>query len=55
MKKSSEIRSDSLLMLLSDGEFEFVEHLVCETLFVISEKKNLTKFESYGRVIQFNL
>ena len=55
LKKSSEIRSDSLLLLLSDGEFEFVEHLVCETLFVISEKKNLTKFESYGRVIQFNV
>lgn len=55
LKTSSEVRSDNLLMVLTDGEFDIYESLVCKTLFIISEKKNLTKFERYGRVIQFNL
>lgn len=55
LKGSSEVRSDNLLMVLTDGEFDIYESLVCKTLFIISEKKNLTKFERYGRVIQFNL
>lgn len=55
LRKSSEIRSDNLLMVLTDGEFDIYESLVCNTLFIISEKKNLNKFERYGRVIQFNL
>jgi len=55
LKQSSEVRSDSLLMLLSDGEFEMYESLVCQTLFIISESRNIAKFENYGRVIQFNL
>lgn len=55
LKASSEVRSDNLLMVLTDGEFDIYESLVCKTLFIISEKKNLTKFERYGRVIQFNL
>lgn len=53
--KSTEIRSENLLMVLSDGEFEIDESLVSQTLFVISEKKNLTKFEQHGKVIEFNL
>ena len=55
LKKSTEIRSDNLLMVLSDGEFEISESLVSNTLFIISAKKNIKKFEVYGRVIQFNL
>lgn len=55
LKKSSEIRSDNLLMVLTDGEFEISESLVCKTLFIISEKKNIKRFESFGRVIQFDL
>ena len=55
LKKSSEIRSDSLLIALTDGEFEMSESLLCNTLFIISNKKNLRKFESHGRVIQFNI
>lgn len=55
LKKSSEVRNDSLLIVLSDGEFEINESLLCNTLFIISSKKNLRKFESYGRVIQFNI
>lgn len=55
LKKSSEVRNDSLLIVLSDGEFEISESLLCSTLFIISSKKNLRKFESYGRVIQFNI
>ncbi len=53
--KTTEIRSENLLMVLSDGEFEINESLVSKTLFIISQKKNLKRFESYGRVIQFNL
>jgi predicted metal-dependent peptidase len=53
--KTTEIRGENLLMVLSDGEFDISEPLVSQTLFIISEKKNLQKFERYGRVIQFNL
>ena len=55
LKKSSEIRNDSLLIALTDGDFEMSESLLCNTLFIISNKKNLRKFEQYGRVIQFNI
>ena len=55
LKKSSEIRNDSLLIALTDGEFEMSESLLCNTLFIISNKKNLRKFEQHGRVIQFNI
>ncbi len=49
------INYNSILLVLSDGEFEINQSLVCETLFVISSTKNLKKFEKYGRVIQFNI
>lgn len=55
LKKSSEIRNDSLLIALTDGDFEMSESLLCNTLFIISNKKNLRKFEQHGRVIQFNI
>lgn len=55
LKKSSEIRNDSLLIALTDGEFDISESLLCNTLFIISNKKNLRKFEQHGRVIQFNI
>lgn len=55
LKKLSEIRSDNLLMVLSDGEFEIKESLLCNTLFIISEKKNSKRFEKFGRVIQFDI
>ena len=55
LRKSSEVRNDSLLIALTDGEFEMSESLLCNTLFIISNKKNLRKFEQHGRVIQFNL
>jgi predicted metal-dependent peptidase len=55
LKKSSDVRSDSLLIVLSDGDFELTESLLCNTLFIISNKKNLRKFEKDGRVIQFNI
>jgi predicted metal-dependent peptidase len=53
--KTTSIRGDNLLMVLSDGEFTITEALVSKTLFVISESKNIKKFESYGRVIPFTL
>ncbi|WP_304546445.1 vWA domain-containing protein [Sulfurimonas microaerophilic] len=53
--KTTEIRSNDLLLVLSDGEFEISEALVSQTLFIINEKKNLRKFEQYGRVIEFSV
>jgi len=53
--KTTNIRSENLLMVLSDGEFEITQTLVSKTLFIISEKKNIKKFGDYGRVIQFKL
>ena len=53
--KTTEIRGENLLLVLSDGQFDITEPLVCQTLFVISDKKNLNKFDSYGRVIEFTI
>jgi predicted metal-dependent peptidase len=53
--KNTDIRAENLLMVLSDGEFEITQSLVSKTLFIISEKKNLKKFENYGRVIEFSM
>lgn len=53
--KTTEIRGENLLMVLTDGEFDIYESLVCQTIFVISEKKNLSKFSKYGRVLEFIL
>jgi predicted metal-dependent peptidase len=55
LQHSSDIRNDSLLIVLSDGEFSIGESLVSQTLFLISEKRNSKKFEKYGSVIQFNI
>lgn len=53
--KTTQIKRDNLLMVLSDGEFDINESLVCETLFIISDKKNINRFQKYGRVIEFVL
>lgn len=37
--KTTNISPNNLLMVLSDGEFDIYESLVCQTLFVLSEKK----------------
>lgn len=49
------IRGENLLMVLSDGEFEMEEALVCKTVFLISSEKNLEKFKKHGRVIKFKV
>jgi predicted metal-dependent peptidase len=53
--KQTDVRSENLLMVLSDGEFDISESLVCKTIFIINDKKNLTKFEYIGRVMEFTL
>lgn len=53
--KRTDIRGENLLMVLSDGEFEISESLVCKTVFLISEEKNIPKFERYGRAIKFKV
>jgi predicted metal-dependent peptidase len=49
--KKSDIREYNLLLVLSDGEFELSVHLLCHTLFIINDKKNLSKFESISKAI----
>jgi predicted metal-dependent peptidase len=46
---------DSLLIVLSDGEFEIGRDLGVNTLFIITQNRNLKKFKSYGRVVQFKI
>jgi predicted metal-dependent peptidase len=53
--KTTNIRGDNLLLVLTDGEFDISESPICQTLFIISNKKNSTRHEDFGRVIQFNL
>ncbi len=53
--KSTDIRSENLLLVLSDGEFDIDLPLVSQTIFVLSSKKNIPKFEQYGRVMEFIL
>ncbi|MEA2028051.1 MAG: hypothetical protein U9N49_03645, partial [Campylobacterota bacterium] len=53
--KTSDIRAQNLLIVLSDGEFDINEALVSQTLFILSQSKNMAKFEEYGRVIEFRV
>jgi len=53
--KTTNIRNQNLLVVLSDGEFDIGESLVSQTLFILSQSKNIAKFESYGRVIEFRI
>ena len=53
--EAQQVRPDHLLLVLSDGEFEIRRNLLCETLFLISQTRNLSRFEPYGRVIPFEI
>jgi len=53
--KTTEITHETLLMVLSDGEFEIEKELLYTSLFIISNPKNLKKFEPYGKVLAFEL
>ena len=46
---------ESTLMVLSDGFFKIEGSCAMETLFLISEKKNMKRLESYGNVFYFDL
>lgn len=46
---------ESTLMVLSDGFFKIEGSCEMETLFLISEKKNMKRLESYGNVFYFDL
>ena len=47
--------SNSILLVLSDGEFEITLPLYIETLFLLTNRKNLGRFERYGKTINFTL
>lgn len=46
---------ESTLMVLSDGLFKIERACEMNTLFLISEKKNIKRFENYGDVFNFDL
>jgi predicted metal-dependent peptidase len=46
---------DSALMVLSDGFFKIERSCELNTLFLISEKRNMTRLEPYGDVFYFDL
>lgn len=45
----------NLAVILSDGYFKIEKAPAIQTLFLLSEKKNIKRFESYGDVIYFEL
>lgn len=45
----------NLAVILSDGYFLVEKPPAMQTLFLLSEKKNLTRFERYGDVVYFDL
>ncbi len=49
------ISMESTLMVLSDGFFKIERSCELETLFLISEKKNMKRLEPYGNVFYFDL
>ncbi len=46
---------ESTLMVLSDGFFKIEKACELETLFLVSEKKNMKRLEPYGNVFYFDL
>lgn len=46
---------ESTLMVLSDGFFKIEKACETETLFLVSEKKNMKRLEPYGNVFYFDL
>jgi predicted metal-dependent peptidase len=46
---------ESLLMVLSDGFFKIEKAAEMSTLFLVSEKRNMKRFERYGDVVYFDL
>jgi predicted metal-dependent peptidase len=46
---------ESALMVLSDGFFRISRSCEMSTLFLVSEKKNMKRFEAYGDVFYFDL
>lgn len=49
------LNNRTLLIVLSDGYFTIEKSPEIETIFLISEKKNLSRFAKYGTPIQFDL
>jgi predicted metal-dependent peptidase len=53
LRKNSEL--DATLMVLSDGLFKIEKAPEINTLFLVSEKKNIKKLEAFGDVFYFDL
>lgn len=52
--ENKSVDMESILLVLSDGFFKLEKHLSLESIFLISNKRNLKRFSEYGRVIEFN-
>ena len=47
------LAQNSTLLVLSDGEFEINLPLYIESIFLLTNRKNLKRFEDYGKTINF--
>ena len=55
LQEDINLNLNALLIVLSDGKFDITKDIPLETLFVLNSKKNLSRFEYYGRVVQFRV
>jgi hypothetical protein len=46
---------EATLIVLSDGFFKIEQAPPLQTLFLVSEKRNMKRFEGYGDVFYFDL
>ena len=53
LRKNSQ--TQALLMVLSDGLFKIEKSAELNTLFLVSEKRNMSKLEAFGDVVYFDL
>lgn len=54
--ESRDVSNDqSLLIILSDGCFEMRKNNAMEKLFLITDKENLSKFDPFGKTVQFRI
>jgi predicted metal-dependent peptidase len=52
---NTESEMESTLMVLSDGFFKIESAPPMNTLFLVSEKQNMKRFEAYGDVFYFDI
>jgi predicted metal-dependent peptidase len=51
VEQDEELVREVTLIVLTDGYFEAPRNPPIETLFLVSEQKNIVRFEEYGKTI----